>query len=134
MRQAQGVMADFARLIDWRTFASENVSARVVARPEELLAYACADDRQAVAWLLRGRDYLDSEGELPYRPLLTGATLALPPMRPGAYAVTCIETHHGHTLDETTIEVDDGPVRIELPPFRHDLAVAIRRHGRVKSF
>ena len=47
MRHAQGVMADFARLIDWRSFASRNVSPELVAIPEDLLAYACADARQA---------------------------------------------------------------------------------------
>src|SRR3954451_720089 len=63
MRQSQAVMADFARLIDWSAFASRNASGLVVARPDELLVYACADDRQAVAWVLRGRDQLDAEGD-----------------------------------------------------------------------
>lgn len=129
MRQAQGVMADFARLVDWRDFAAENVSPRVAARPEELLAYACADGRQAVAWVLRARDQLQDEGELPFRPLLSGATLELPAMEPGAYDVTCMETHLGHTLGESTVEVGAGPVVLELPPFRHDLAVAVRPSG-----
>ncbi len=125
MRQSQGVMADFARLIDWRHFAAENVSPWIEARPEELLAYACADGRQAVAWVLRAREQLESEGELPFRPLLAGATLALPPMEPGSYAVTCMETHHGHALGESPIEAGDGPMTIALPPFRHDLAIAV---------
>ena len=129
MRHAQGVMADFARLIDWRTFAAENVSPRVEARPEELLAYACADGRQAVAWVLRAREQLESEGELPFRPLLSGAALTLPGMEPGTYAVTCMETHHGHTLGESAVEAGGGPVTIALPPFRHDLAIAVRPLG-----
>ncbi len=126
MRQAQGVMADFARLIDWRAFAAENVSLRVEARPEELLAYACVDARQCVAWVLRARDQLGDEGELPFRPLLSDASLVLPAMEPGRYDVSCMETHHGHTLGEATIEVGEGAVTIELPPFRHDLAIAVR--------
>jgi mannan endo-1,4-beta-mannosidase len=127
MRQAQGVMADFARLIDWPNFAARNVTEQLVARPDELLAYACADDRQAVAWLLRGRDALDLEGELPFRPLLAGATLELPPLSPGTYAVSYVETNHGHTLAEAAV-VSDGstPLRLDPPPFRHDLAVAVR--------
>ncbi|MDB5351501.1 MAG: hypothetical protein JWN86_2748 [Planctomycetota bacterium] len=134
MRQAQGVMGDFARLIDWQSFASENISARIVACPDELLAYACADDRQAVAWVLRARDLLDVEGELPYRPILRDATLELPAMTPGLYDVSCMETHHGHTLCETTVESGGGPFLLELPPFRHDLAIALRhRGGHIKS-
>ncbi len=133
MRQAQGVMGDFARLIDWRCFAAENVSPRVEARPEELLCYACADGRQAVAWVLRGRDHLEVEGELPFRPLLVGATLVLPGMEPGRYAVTCMETHHGHTLGEFTVESGRGPLTIALPAFRHDLAIAVRPAVAVDS-
>ena len=129
MRHAQGVMADFARRIDWVHFAARNVSTELAAEPEELLAYACADGRQAVAWLLRARDMLDEEGELPFRPLLTGAALELPAMEPGTYDVTCMETHLGHTLGKSTIETGAGPVRLELPPFRHDLAIAVRPAG-----
>ena len=109
MRQAQGVMADFARLIDWRNFAARNVSEEVRASPEELLAYACGDDRQAVVWVLRDRDSLEGEGELPFRPLLTEAALELPPLEPGTYLATCMETHNGHTLGESTLALRGGP-------------------------
>jgi hypothetical protein len=126
MRQAQGVLADFARLIDWRHFAAVNVTDRLFACPETLLAYACADDRQAVAWVLRDRDALALEGDLPFRPLLRGATLGLPPLEPGDYAATFLETCHGHVLGEVAMHSAGQPVRLELPPFRHDLAIAVR--------
>ncbi|GAC1472789.1 MAG: hypothetical protein NVSMB9_20440 [Isosphaeraceae bacterium] len=129
MRQAQAVMADFARRIDWASFASRNVSDHLIARPEDLLAYACADNRQAVAWVVRGRDAMTGEGELPFRPLLQGATLELPPMDRGVYAVTCVETHNGHALGNLILESRGGPLRLELPSFRHDLAVAVRPAG-----
>src|SRR4051812_8254858 len=106
MRHAQGVMADCALLIDWSRFAACNVSEHVVAGPDELMAYACADDDQAIAWVLRGRDQLESDGELPFRPLLCGATLALPPLAPGTYLVTCVETANGHTLAESVVVTD----------------------------
>ncbi len=133
MRQAQGVMADFARLIDWPRFAAQNVSGQVVARPDELLAYACADDRQAVAWVVRGRESLVGEGELPFLPLVTGATIELPPVAPGTYAVTFVETHNGQTLGESTLESQGRPVALVLPPFRHDLAVALRPASGARS-
>jgi hypothetical protein len=126
MRHAQGVMADFARLIDWSSFASRNLTDRVVARPEELLVYACSDGRQAVAWASRGRDLLDSEGDLPFRPLLRDAELVLPSLEAGQYAVTCMETHNGHVLAETRVLAQGGSVQLALPPFRHDLAIAVR--------
>src|SRR5436305_15295457 len=78
MREAQGVMADFARLIDWTRFASRNVTDEVRVEPDDLLCYACADDRQAIAWVLRDRNDTDRPGDLPFRPLLPGPRLALP--------------------------------------------------------
>ena len=126
MRQAQGVMADFARLIDWPRFASRNVSPQLSAHPNDLLAYACADGRQAVAWVVRGREALDAEGELPFRPLLADATLELPFLDRGDYLATYLETHHGNVLGESLLIHDGGPIRLELPPFRHDLAIAVR--------
>ncbi len=127
MRHAQGVIADFARLIDWRSFASNNASAEVCARPEELLVYACRDDRQAVIWVLRDRESLDAEGDIPFRPLMAGASLELPALAPGDdYLVSCVETHNGHTIAESRLSCGHDPIRLELPPFRHDLAIAIR--------
>lgn len=131
MRQAQGVMADVARRVDWTRFASVNVSEHLRTRPEgELLAYACADTFQAVAWVLRGGEALTAEGEPPFRPLLDGALLELPPMAPGTLRVAMVETHHGHVLAEREV-VSNGlaPLAIDLPPFRHDLAVTVRHES-----
>ena len=129
MRHAQGVMADFARLIDWRHFAAANASA--LARPStpELVVFACADARQAVLWALRAGDELDAEGELPFRPMLAGARLSLPPMDPGDYRVTYVETHQGHVLGRSTLRLDGRPAELELPPVRHDLAIAVAPRG-----
>jgi hypothetical protein len=125
MRHAQGVMSDFSRLIDWSRFASRNVSDRVVCT-DDLMVYACADDEQAIAWLLRGHDLIESDGELPFRPLLRGARFELPPMAPGQYVVTCIETANGQTLSRAVLSTRGEAVRVDLPSFRHDLAVALR--------
>jgi hypothetical protein len=130
MRRAQGVMADFARLIDWPRFAARNVTDELRLDPPELLGYACADGRQAVAWVLRDRGELIRQGELGFRPLLEGAALELPGLEPGRYRVSLLETDNGHTLAELTVEARGGPVRLDLPPFRHDLAVAVRPAGR----
>ena len=128
MRQAQAVMADFATRIDWSHFAAENLSDSVSCDGEALCAYACGDPHQAVAWVIRGDgSSLDSHGHLAFRPMLSGATLNLPPMRPGHYDVTAMETLGGNVLGESHIRVEDGPVAVELPAFRHDVAVAIRQ-------
>ena len=126
MRRSQGVMADFSRLIDWSSFSSRNISDEVRVEPDDLLVYACADDRHAVAWVLRDRGQMEVEGEPSFRPLLVGASLELPAIRPGSYLMTVLETHDGHVLSEGPIDADGGPVSVPLPPFRHDVAVAVR--------
>ena len=131
MRVAQGVMSEFARLIDWTRFAALNISEEIRTEPENLLVYGCADPRQAVIWAVRDRDELDREGDLPFRPLLTGARIELPPMGPGAHRVTYTDTHNGHILGEAVQSLDLSPAVLTLPPFRHDLAIAIRREDDV---
>src|SRR5262249_50424626 len=74
----------------------------------------------------RGRHALDSEGDLPFRPLLGGASLTLPPLQPGTYLATCVETHNGHALADLTLSTAGSSLSFELPPFRHDLAIAVR--------
>lgn len=130
MRLAQGVLADFTRLIDWRHFAARNVSLEARCEPDDLLAYACADGRQAVAWILRDRADLERPGPLPFRPILPGARVTLPPLDAGVYRVTFFETHNGQILGESDRGVRQGePFALTLPPFRHDLAIAVRPAG-----
>ena len=70
----------------------------LVVGPEELLAYACSDGRQAVIWVLRGQGNLGPDGDLAFRPLLREPGSKLPSMEPGTYAVDFVETWNGHTL------------------------------------
>ncbi len=125
MRHAQAVMGEFSNLIDWPNFASRNISDEIRAEPGVLLTYGCADADQAVVWVLRDRESLEGEGNLPFRPMLHGASIELPAMRPGTYRVTAIDTHNGHVLADT-IRDFSNPFRLELPAFRHDLAIAVR--------
>ena len=125
MRHAQAVMGEFSGLIDWPNFAARNISGEIRAEPDVLLSYGCADAHQAVVWILRDRESLDGEGNLPFRPMLHGAAIELPAMHPGTYRITAIDTHNGHVLADAT-QVLAHPFRLELPAFRHDLAVAIR--------
>ena len=115
-----------------RTSPSRNVSRGARVEPEELLAYACADDRQAVAWVLRAREPARGRGGSAVPPAPDGGRARAAADGAGDVSGTCIETHLGHTLGESTIEVGGGPVAIALPPFRHDLAIAVRPGAALK--
>ena len=48
-------------------------------------------------------------------------------MAPGGYAVSFVETHNGQILGALVVTSDGlEPFRLNLPPFRYDLAVAVR--------
>jgi mannan endo-1,4-beta-mannosidase len=127
MRQAQAVMSEFALLIDWTRFAARNVSDTIALQPENLLAYACADEEQAVAWIVRDREGMSEEGDLAFRPLLDGAEIRMPMPAEGTFLVTAVETLRGHVLSRETTRAIGGTLRVSLPAFRHDLALAVRR-------
>ncbi|QEH35513.1 hypothetical protein OJF2_40650 [Aquisphaera giovannonii] len=126
MRHAQGVMAEFAGRIDWPAFASRNVTAELKARPEEVAVHGCSDGRQAVIWAIRSEGSAGPDGDLCFRPLLEGASVELPGMEPGAYRVDHVETANGHGLAAAVVECRSGPLTLDLPPFRHDVAIAVR--------
>ena len=98
MRHAQGVMAEFARLIDWRHFASRRRLGAFVVRPQELVAYACSDEHQADhLGASRARDPRARRG--PRLPAAApGRSVEISSLGPGTYAVDFVETWNGHTL------------------------------------
>ncbi|WP_121118441.1 hypothetical protein [Croceibacterium ferulae] len=121
MRVAQQAMAGFMPLIDWSRFARRNLNAEGSATGHHL--FACGDDSQAVAWLLRARS-LDGDGRMrqdaPPRP----AMLTLP-MATGRVQVMEWNTVTGEVVRVSDHPVRDGQLRYETTPFVADLALAI---------
>ena len=72
MRTAQRAMADFLPLVDWTRFRRQPLE---VACPPGLACFACADERQAVLFLLRTTLLPDGRVDPAIRP---GVTLAMP--------------------------------------------------------
>ena len=98
MRHAQGVMAEFSRLIDWRHFASRRPRSVSWCSLEELVAYACSDEHQAMIWVLRDKGLLGPTGISPSGRCSQGASVEIPSLGPGTYDVDFVETWNGHTL------------------------------------
>jgi mannan endo-1,4-beta-mannosidase len=124
MRHAQKAMADFLPLIDWRTFRRRNLNEEARASGP-FRVFACADDRQAVVWLLR-TDTLDrTTGRLRPGAASAETILELPGLRDGVYRVTSWHTSEGRPGHAVPAEARAGRLAVSVP-VDTDLAVAIR--------
>jgi hypothetical protein len=88
-----------------------------------VLPFGCGDRRQALAWLLRDLRVIGLDTALP------AADLILPGLEPGSYVAEFWETYEGLKTGEQRFVVEAGSrqLRLMLPLFERDLAVAIRR-------
>ncbi len=137
MHDVQLGMSRFVPALDWVQFSPEpwNHRMAVVARGgagEEasdgrlpVLPFGCGDGRQALAWVLRDLRVVALDLVLP------PADLLMPGLEPGAYVAEFWETYAGLKTGEQRFVVGAGErqLRLALPPFERDLAVAIRRVG-----
>ncbi|TNC62470.1 hypothetical protein [Rubellimicrobium roseum] len=125
MRRAQAALAGFLPLIDWTTFRRANRSPDLRVSAPGVRAMGCADDRQAVAWLLR-TDRLDRRGrvvmDVPPIPL----RLKIPGLRDGAYEAVAWNTREGRPEGTTLATSRDGALVLNGLQVATDLALAIR--------
>ncbi len=155
MRDAQAALARFLPLVNWPAFRRRGLSDDVVLRGErgrplrlvsphettpagsppvvrlarcEAAAFACGDESQAVAYVLRadarGRDGMVRR-DVPARPV----TLELPGLVAGRYTVTEWDTVVGAASRVRTMEHAGGPFAVPDLPLLADLAIAVRREG-----
>ena len=127
MRAAQGALARFLPLIDWQHFRRRNLNDEVGSSSGDPAMFACGDENQAIAWLLR-KDSFGPDGRLRHDALPLDTTLSLPGLRAGDYRVTAWDTCLGTATSVTTLRHQgQGNLCIPLPPIASDLALAIRR-------
>lgn len=126
MRQSLLHLAAFTGLLEWRHFSPRPLEPSVSASGE-VHAFACADERQAIVWLLRAAPP-GHRGPLPVRSPLTGLWLTIPEIGAGPYCVRPFETATGRCLPGIPVAAgENGALQIPLPPLHADLALAIRR-------
>ncbi len=134
MRQAQKSMAAFTGLIDWQHFRRKNLNEEVQVSPAALAVFACADEQQAVLWLLR-----TDTGVKRTRVLktldenagpLAAVDVSLPGMAAGHYTVTLWNTREGRVVQcETLCLATAGAFVFRIPQIQTDVAVAVRQTG-----
>lgn len=127
MRAAQGALARFLPLIDWQRFRRRNLNEEIGSTTGDVAVFACGDEDQALAWLLR-KDSIGSDGRLRRDAAPVDATLSLPGLRAGTYRVTAWDTCLGNATSVTTLHHQgEGNLCLSLPPIVTDLALAVRR-------
>jgi mannan endo-1,4-beta-mannosidase len=156
MRAAQGALARFLPLVDWARFRRRPLSRAVVLRDAasgEALprvavdtppgadgppvvarrgavaaAFACGDDAQAVAYLVRA-DALAADGRVRTDVAPRPVTLELPGLAPGRYVVTRWCPVRGVAAEVREVAHAGGPLAVHDLPLVGDLALAARRAG-----
>jgi mannan endo-1,4-beta-mannosidase len=122
MRQAQKAMADFLPLIDWARFRRRNLNEEVEA--PGFHSFCCADDRQAVLWVVRSRS-LALDGRMRSDATPIPAQVTVPGLADGSYAVHGWDTVAGRMAEISTAESAGGALRFTSDPIIADRAFAI---------
>lgn len=129
MKRAYASMAGFSRLLDWRSFASQPAGADLEIPMPGVLAVACRDETQAVAWLVRGAPEGNPPGRLLRQPPLRDLPIRLRGMQAGRYAIQPWDTLRGAPGAGLEARADAGGLAFNLPELAADVALAIRRVG-----
>lgn len=126
MRLAQQSMASFLPLIDWGRFHRRNINDElVVSSTASWARFGCADDAQALVWLLRS-DNLDARGMVKRNAAAVELSIAIPKLQPGRYRVTVWNTTGAmvHCVREVNHNgIDD--LTVQLGAVATDVAVAV---------
>ena len=124
MRESQRAMAAFLPLVDWTRFRPRNLNDEGAAPGFHL--FACADDRQAIAWMMR-RGGRDRRGMVPEDSPPRSTKLTLPLPSRGEWRLRVFDTRAGKVVRERRVAAGDGPFAVTIDGVGGDVAVAARR-------
>ena len=124
MREAQHAMAGFLPLLDWTNFKRRNLNEEV--QVDGFHPFCCADDRQAVLWLLRSRS-LDLDGRMRRDVAQLPAIVAVPGLEDGPYRIYGWDTVDGRIVETSQSQSRDGLLQFTSTPIIADRAFAIAR-------
>ncbi len=126
MRLAQRSLAGFLPLVDWSSFQRRNLSKEIIVSSRAQWArFACADDRQAVVWLLRS-DRKGADRMLMRDAPAAHVSIQLPALRAGRYRITSWDTTRGEARSVTEVYHEcGGDLTVQLGPITTDVAVCV---------
>jgi mannan endo-1,4-beta-mannosidase len=126
MRRAQAGLSAFLPLVDWTRFRRRNLNSEIKVGAPKVAAFGCADENQAVVWLLR-RDTLGKDGRVRADAPPISPSVLVPGLPLGDYAVTAFDTREGAAVGRFQAVSGKRGLAFFAPPFAADLAFAIRR-------
>jgi mannan endo-1,4-beta-mannosidase len=125
MRKAQKSLATFLPQLDWTSFRRQNLNEEARATGP-VRVFACGDDRQAVAWLLR-TDTVDRDtGQLRSDAPPVAIDLEIPGLSDGAYVITPWATAAGPGGEPFRVQSRNGRLSLLSLPIATDLALALQ--------
>ncbi|WP_375459926.1 hypothetical protein [uncultured Enterovirga sp.] len=124
MREAQRALSDFLPLVDWTSFRRKNLNREIRALSSDIAVFGCADERQAVIWLLR-RNTIGADGLLRKDVAPTSTTIRIPGLAAGTYAATGWNTTDGAMAWNQEVSTE-AALMLNVPPFAADIAIAVR--------
>jgi hypothetical protein len=131
MRLAQKSLAAFTELIDWKTFGRRNLNEEIGSSDHRFAVFACADERQAILWLMRTDSLVKRNGNLKTlnkKAAPVPVTLQVPGLEPGSYSASTWDTLNGVLIETQTLRLTNpGMLQVPLARVVTDVAVAIRR-------
>ena len=127
MRRAQKSLAEFSSLINWQEFRRKNLNEEVVVSNAAFAPFACADEQQALVWLLR-KDRLKRDGTVDQEAAPVSLTVKIPGMEAGTYQLTRWNTLEGTVISSALIDHSQGgKLLIDAGSVATDVALAIRK-------
>lgn len=132
MRRAQLALSRFLPLINWASFQRKNINREIEMTDTGLTAFGCADEKQAIIWLLRtnakGKDRL-----LKKETKAGSFQLSVPLLQPGNYEVVLWDTVAGIAISKiTTTHTRASNLILQMPPVQTDVALLVQH--QVKAF
>ncbi|MGK2909266.1 MAG: hypothetical protein ACSLE1_05635 [Sphingobium sp.] len=129
MRRAQHALSAFLPLIDWTQFRRRNLNEEITVSRRDVAIFGCADEHQAVIWLLRTK-HMSRDGlvirDQPPMPI----DISIPGMEAGSYSVACFHTLNGKVIHRFQLDSAHSALHVTGLELHADLAIAITSASR----
>lgn len=125
MRRAQRALSAFLPLIDWTGFARRNINEEIATSHPGVARFGCADERQAVVWLLRTGNFTRDQMLRDGPEIVT--RISVPGLRAGDYDVALYDTRDGCIAETRHLRSSTDGLIVPDVRLNTDVAIAIRR-------